>query len=819
MRNRLLGNVVWAVLATVVFLLGWYVSTLDESGQREGELRSTRTSSGEDVSEGVRPENATVERRSASEEHEDVPAPSSVRAFGTVTRVTGEPLAGVAVSLLDRANFGLERMHALAILDAQTDAQGRFSFPVEDSGRALSLWVRKDGFKSVGVEEVPIGAEQRIDLQAAATVFGIVRDGDTGSVVPRASIECEGERCTSDREGSYEMAVPVGSKAWLHVTCSGYHVLSQEVASIESDRSRLDLTLIPERDLPCIVVDASTGAALAGVEVQLGGRVATSDEAGRVDVRSMDGTWYQARLSFPGYVDLVWSTRRTRDASSEPVRVPMLRGARVDGVVQDTLGGPIGGVEFTVEGPSERTADEEFARWSTPGTGRYAMSLRVHRAKTESRGTFVLDGLCPSESVYVVTAMHDEFLIVRSPELSLRVPGATATLNLSMIRGARLSGAVSYQGEPLEYGQFLWRGPTREGEGVIFQGTYHCLAIEPGEVTFHVRSLLVDRPVEPMALTLKAGENRKHDFAFRAVPEERRLIMGRVLRADLEPVGQFVELVVRGTATADDGARIEKRAMSDEQGGFAIEVPANDVYALTAFEGLPKAIVRTGVQPGATDVQLVLPAMGRLRLELAQADGEPLRGADAEGRRLPFASWVFHRLRGDGVFRRLRVADVPDVRGRIDLELLPGSCDLVVDGRPWGCGMVRLEGLSVTVGGTTVVPVRFAAAFDVRLTLRYESLDDRACFLLREDQLSLASGNDALPHTDDEPDQVASTVLSTHMLVQQRIRPGSDGSARLRCLAPGRYRFVSVPSGLRFEPAFLDVQADVNVAVGVERAR
>jgi hypothetical protein len=659
-----------------------------------------------------------------------------------------------------------------------------------------------------------------------------VREAASGAPIPGAELvfahgDCSGcppERAFSDGNGVYAFAaIPAGRKLELLVAAEGY-LSARPSLRAEADAAAAELDVLLGRGLAIAltVVDAQTRLPIAGAEVSgLAGPFAT-DVAGRLESDQLvspanlrDDLRARLDVSAAGYCQLTLHPRVAELVARPELRVPLVRAVTVAGSALGPRGEALGPVELAWSRPARwrsrhappfggtaELARSELASWLaglppwTLGPERGASQSPI---TTEDDGGFTLRGLVPwSELALSASAAGGS---LGSERVALAGPGTTAWARIELEpldpgSLARIRGRLLLNGAP-EEGRVHWTGATRSGSARTGAGGEFELAdVEPGPVELRAESDRLLPPLRercplpglaPLQVFAPEGaelvQDLEIDLPFAS-------IAGRVLDSDGEPVRITVE-------ARDMRGCWQARALTDEEGRYALEVPAALPAYLVGVERPPERLTRRSVAPGAEGVDFVLSTLGRLRFRAVdESDGSVLRRG------------VVHWRRPGTPFREL--ADMarllPEPGGWYEVDCVTGALELAV----WSPGDQSPPPTPAMVhpNATTVVQFLVRPSLNLRVAFEHGSIRPPAglagVVVLESlfEQVRFAPGT---PERWRGPGRGSSSGAAFDEL---RFKP--NGTAIARGLRPGSYRIKLWPESVRIEPDQLKISADTS---------
>jgi hypothetical protein len=620
---------------------------------------------------------------------------------------------------------------------------------------------------------------------------------------------CAPERAVSGAAGAYRFAAfPVGRRVELQVEAAGYVSLLAELeVGPQAPGAERDLVLSRGLPLAVTVIDAHTRAPLEGASVSGARGPFPTDGAGRLlsDQLVAPGSGRDARakleLAAPGYCHLTLSPSLAELSRRAELLVPMMRSATVVGRVVDGRGEPAGPVALTWDGAFRW---ESKGRHFPPGLSALAglppWTLTRERTGTEpsfrsgADGRFVLQGAVPWAPALELRALADDGTR-GAATLGAPGPGETSAVVIELRSGAPspttalIAGRVTLNGVP-EPGRVLWQGATRRGSAPADEHGRFELVVEPGTVELRVqgeqslgRSACELAELGPFSVHTVAGEALEHDLRIALAVAE---ISGRVSDTRGAPVaGLLVE-------AQDPGRCWRQRALADEQGRYALSVPAGLRLFEVAVARAPERLSRL-VAPGSEGVDFVLSELGRLRFRVLDAsERAPVR-----------AGKLLWRAMGRPYQELARLDQaIPEPGGWLTVDCIAGQIELaVVTARE---SHAPLVGHSVVVhpGATSVAELVMRPSLSLRVILDQASIAPPAglaCVVVPE---SVWPEIDYVP--EPRPEWIGLSKFGPH----DELEFNASGKAIARGLPPGNYRFKVWPESVRIEPERLHLSAD-----------
>lgn len=716
--------------------------------------------------------------------------------YGTVLDArTRAPIAGASVQVLRVSGWG-EPPPPEAVLT--TDGEGRFR--LADALEKRDALVLADGYAVQQARLVP-GQASEVLLTPALTLAGRVLWRADRRPVEGALVRLDWpavtdlrrlatEPVSTDAGGRFALpGVPPRADAWIAFALPG-DLPDRRALRVEAEPpEELELLLGPRGALRLRMLDLENGTPLAGFRCRIEGAGSfTADDAGEVALG------YDAErlvVADGGLRVEVWSesactTRRlvAQDALSELHDVPITRGARVEGFVRDERGEPIAWaqVSLRIHDPVVSSPLSEL-----PGLPAGVVILSpVRTTRTDGEGRFALERLFASagdgkaELLVRADGLRDASLSVDVP-----APGGTRAVEVVLARGAGLRARVLDRGEPCA-GMRVRAVPSGEPFGshgtTDDDGACELAGLEPGPT--RVTAEGSDGAVLAEAsVTLAVGEMRELELVL---TRTRSAIEGRVLDEQGQPLPQV--LVYRrdeGRLTIGPGGmqrglgNVSTR--SDDAGRFRLEVqdgaePLEVVAWRDAIEASASAL------PGASDLVLVLPASGLLRLDVSGADGERL---SALSQVLWWPAGSSRSLPASGC--TTQVAPGPD--GRFELRLAAGRWDLELRAAPRAPALVTDVAVASDAPCERSATLRRGTTLEVRFLPGGPTESKMLRVIAAEERRRQESGD-----TCGILGFLAGAAQST-----------PEGGLVARGLAPGTYLLDNVPTGWAVDPATIEV--------------
>ena len=644
---------------------------------------------------------------------------------GRVVDGSGGPVVGASVTLWGGAARGFRGDGGEpAPATTTTGADGTFRFP-EATERGNRLRIEAPGFAIAELTGQRSGAlRQRVTLALGRAVTGVVTLPDRKGPAPGALVRFEGAGVTG---------------RWAEARADGTFVLEglpREGGTLLADAgergrgalpappggARAVVVLGPTGSVRGRVVDADTAAPIAGIRVMARGEGGAfwdrSGRDGRYEIRGLAPRAYRLSADDPRYVP--WSRPAVAVTAGQAAAqdVPLVRGAGLQGRVVDEDGRPIEGATGLLAAGGEnpfraffraggaigafRTAvDGSFkATRLVPGANqRLTVSHPDHEAHT--LGGILLAAGATKSGLVVVLPKGLGLRGVVKDENGRPLPGADVeVIRPFTFQSGRGASQFSFVGGPMTRprkqsgpdGRFEFRG--------LAAGDYTLVASKQGYSRDRIDPVKVaeGRASELLELVLKPGATISgfvKDRAGNGVPGYR--LAARPSGSAAGPMGPL------------GGPLTEEPTAAD--GSFLIEgLATGESYELTVMSETGPGTRKAGVTAPAEGVEITVTGKGRIRGQVADAEGHALTdfevayspAASGGGMRFNFRMGPA-RGRGPGQMVPVHAED-----GRFELEDVPaGKWD--VEATAPGYQRGRASGISVEEGGS-------ADGVEVRLT-------------------------------------------------------------------------------------------------------
>ena len=692
---------------------------------------------------------------------------------------------------------------------------GRFAIELDGpiNGR-LELDASAEGF-AASTRRVDPGDDLEMELQFATTLYGVVRDASSGLPLAGARLRHGRVEFESGPQGAYRIpGVTIGGTVRLVARLEGY--APHPLTLLVPDRGPFELDIELERGHPfdVQVVDRDSRSPLAGAQIELRddkGTAAQADASGRFRLWVVDGTEVSMEVRHEGYVPLTWRWD-VPDAGALPApRLPLIKGAWIEGRVLDLDGVPVAWVYVASDNAEEsvlreRIEEPEARSFDLPGYADW--NLNYAHARPNEAGHFELL-VRPSASPWTVTAMHQEFVDAESEPLLLNASGQRAFVELTLVHGATIRGRVLYNGEPWTGGEVACVRASGERVGRSWtggEGNYEFKGVLAGPVKVESYGESSQVVRDRATLTVENGQVYEQDLGWE---EELGVISGWVAEPQGEPL---VDVLVR----ARSGHERDFMTRTGADGTYRLEVALGLSYRVSAFRP-PEWDFRPDVLPGASGVDFTFAPVRMLTVQLIDAiHRKPIAGMHVGSKvvewRISDSDERYRRVQKPG---RARSVYAADNEGRVEFAVPEGYVDLRID--LGDLGFMRREILNVFAGTETeeiVVALEQGAVVSARLandqTLDRDVRRAHLFLLLGESELDpvrLSQEGEPYDHRINGIEMMNGGVDLERRLVHL----GDDGQeARTRVLPPGRYTLRAFPGDLAFDPPWFDLMPGKN---------
>lgn len=718
----------------------------------------------------------------------------------------GEPIAAATVQVLG----GSERSHA-------SDEQGVARLALPGGTRRAELLIDAEGFMHLR-GDWRTAARIEVTLQRSTTARGRVVEKGSQSALRDAIVWLEDghEGCQLARvpvagDGSFELReVPLGASFQVAAASAGYADGRVPLRLLEGESpSDVQLELERTAGVRLRFVDFLTQRPIAGARLSNLPELPASDAGGIVDASRLaaeSSSSLLIRASAPRYCGLLRHVQSPEWSEGTVTTVPLIAGARFEGVVRDAEGRPIQGARVELQSRSRQgnrfdaTVQLKLEGWA-PNWMVGAESLEG--VVTDAAGRFVSLAVPPQSEIWrleVSAEAHATSLVDPGPT---GAPG-TATwveVELAPARAGKIRGHLTLNGAPTA-GQVVWSSGDASGRASADPaGAFLIEQVEPGEV--RLRAEVSDGPrrygrlMEDQAVTvaLPPLAEVEQDIAL-ALTIAATTGVVRTQRG--EPMGG---VEVRA-ALPDREANLRTKTGAD--GRFELELPAvPQAWTLSARGSWAGEPVQA--MAGERDLVILVTEVGRLRLRLLDAeDGQPLRQFE-----------VLARTPGESASRSIASSErnAPDPAGWVEVSAPSGPLDVTLVPSQRDYMQVRSP-VVVPPSGSAATRLELATTRGNLLRLELAEESDRPP---RRSQMYLLEEGEArfLPPqgtSEERRRALGSANVDLEGLRARRIAFDPEGRTNLPGLRPGRYLLVDLNGG-SFEPGDVELPRSSNEAL------
>ncbi|MDL2322682.1 carboxypeptidase regulatory-like domain-containing protein [Bacteroidales bacterium OttesenSCG-928-A17] len=236
---------------------------------------------------------------SSCDDKEDSSGVKKGTLYGVVTDEQGISLPDVVVSVQGMDRTAVSKENGNYSLDNVTVAEHTITYK-------LIGYISVS--KTVGVSDFDIRNNIGLDvsmLRDIGTITGIITDLETGLPISGATVVSNGETVTSDANGVYVFESFDKGSYTIDFSADGYF---SAVGSVSADDfvdriATLDMQMEPKSVIEGVVTDSETDAALPGVTVTMGDKVATTDVDGKYSFKGLDEEDYTLVFTKDGYYE------------------------------------------------------------------------------------------------------------------------------------------------------------------------------------------------------------------------------------------------------------------------------------------------------------------------------------------------------------------------------------------------------------------------------------------------------------------------------------------------------------------------------------
>ncbi|MCD4750382.1 MAG: carboxypeptidase-like regulatory domain-containing protein [Thermoanaerobaculales bacterium] len=315
----------------------------------------------------------------------------------------------------------------------QSDSEGGALLPALETNTPISLWVGSEGFVGQRVRGFA-GSDVFVNLAEAGRITGrvVAEACDLGTVVVELT-QCQGSNCKV-RAPSLSEAIP-DCVLDLQIDSPGHYQVSVRAPDTEPFSEELDLkdelshdfgTITLERGSELTVVVSHQQNPVPGATVSLVGRCPSkaSDESGMVTFACLDEDVDEVdiQVRHPEFA----FARLTANIVSpdQEVRVNLVKGARIYGLVFNDDGTPASGTELQAKGEGDRRT-----------------------ARVGPDGRYAFDKIAPGQwRLYLVQASRNVASIGNDRMVQVEDGGE---IEVNFLPELEVAGRVSLDGTPL----------------------------------------------------------------------------------------------------------------------------------------------------------------------------------------------------------------------------------------------------------------------------------------------------------------------------------------------------------------------------------
>ena len=290
---------------------------------------------------------------------------------GVVVNATnGVPLADATVTIGSRS--------------VTTDAQGRFLIDELAAGD-VNVSAAKAVFEA-GRTSAKVIAAETVDVELSlqpityGTVRGVIVDAMTSKPIADATVTVAGRNTRTNAAGEFELERVAAGNLMLTAAKRVYEQVEDrfELAPAETENRRIALPPVTYGDVQGTVVDAHSGAPLAGVEVSLGALSVRTDAEGRFGPQRVDAGPLNLSVHKGGYesgglaVEVAAAGLTDAFIELEPIRI----GTVVGTVVDAKTGEAVRGARVTLAAQAQETGTDGRFRFEAVKTGSVGVAVR-----------------------------------------------------------------------------------------------------------------------------------------------------------------------------------------------------------------------------------------------------------------------------------------------------------------------------------------------------------------------------------------------------------------------------------------------------------
>lgn len=328
---------------------------------------------------------------------------------------------------------------------AQTDAQGQFSFAIEDGFHAtisFGLISSTGTYGDVDYSAAPITADQTLNFVRWPQISGIIKDASETPLAGVAILLGSSSCATSDSNGAYQCAVAPGYSGSLAFRKNGYIFTGLSVSNVTTDQTGKDVSAQTTHTISGSVRD-SAGNGVSGVAVlslatgtSLADGCGTSDSSGDFTClvpQNFTGTLYFSKNGH-AFPNTQISTPVTNDNLVLSVQEPVLRQLAITVSSGGASPVPMSGVTV--------------CRYDSA-----AKSAALGCGATDSNGQLTYG---VPENFSGVLAFYKTGWLFADKNYSQTPVTANATVSVAARDVPRVTGSVSSNGSPVQGARVDW---------------------------------------------------------------------------------------------------------------------------------------------------------------------------------------------------------------------------------------------------------------------------------------------------------------------------------------------------------------------------
>ena len=307
------------------------------------------------------------------------PPPTTGIVNGTVIdQSTGQPLSGVAVSLLENTGFKTTTNNTGGFQLNGVPA-GSFTLQASLAGyQAASLSIQTAAGQTLTVG--PIGLAP---IPTTANLSGTIQN-NSGQLLQNVIVTAGSASTLTDANGNYLLTGIAPGTATVTASLSGYQTVSTSVSFSAGVTYRFSPTLYPSSvpppatTLQGIVVDGSSGNPISGASVVLKGVTQTTDAAGKFVFASVAAGAFTLSVSATGYQGAVVSGSIVAGLNDlgKLSLMPAPATTTLQGSVLSDQGSTIAGATVAITGGPSTTSDSA-GHYQLAGIGSTQFSVQI----------------------------------------------------------------------------------------------------------------------------------------------------------------------------------------------------------------------------------------------------------------------------------------------------------------------------------------------------------------------------------------------------------------------------------------------------------